>query len=198
MTAHSLKSRLLVIGTIVLIIALGLTGLGLTFLFNRHVERRINAELDTYLAQLASRLSFDETGRPHLGGKLADPRFEKIYGGLYWQVNNETAGLSARSRSLWDTRLKLPVDIPDFGNVHAHNTIGPQDSMLLVHERRLRFKTPAGEQIARVIVAIDRSELDKMSSDFATDVAIALLVLCAFLLMAGWVQITIGLGPFSQ
>ncbi len=197
MTAHSLKTRLLVTGTIVLIIALGLTGFGLTVLFDRHVERRVSAELDTYLAQIASRLSFDETGKPHLGGKLADPRFEKIYGGLYWQVNNETAGLSASSRSLWDTRLKLPVDIPDFGKVHVHTTSGPLNSSILIHERRLRFKSPAGEQIARLIVAIDRAELDRMSTDFASEVAIALLALCIFLLLAGWVQISIGLGPLS-
>ncbi len=197
MRAHSLKTRLLVIGTIVLIIALGLTGFGLTLLFDRHVERRVSAELDTYLAQIASRLSFDETGKPHLGGKLADPRFEKIYGGLYWQVNNETAGLSASSRSLWDTRLKLPVDIPGFGKVHVHTTTGPQNSSVLIHERRLRFKSPAGEQIARLIVAIDRAELDRMSADFASDVAIALLALCIFLLLAGWAQISFGLGPLT-
>ena len=197
MTGYSLKTRLLLIGAIVLIIALGLTGLGLTILFDRHVERRISAELDTYIAQIASRLSFDKTGKPLPGAKLADPRFEKIYGGLYWQINNETAGITSRSRSLWDTRLKLPVDIPDFGKVHVHTTTGPLNSSVLIHERRLRFNSPAGEQIIRLIVAIDRSELDRMSTDFASDVTIALLALCAFLLLAGWLQITLGLAPLS-
>jgi signal transduction histidine kinase len=197
MTGHSLKIRLLTAGTVVLILALGLTGIGLITLFDRHVERRISTELDTYLTQIASRLSFAASGMPQLGNKLADPRFEKIYSGLYWQINNETAKISTHSRSLWDTRLSLPVDSPDFGKVHIHTIIGPHEASLLIHERRLSFAAPAGDQVARLIVAINRAELDKMSSDFAADVAIALLILCAFLLLAGWIQITIGLGPLS-
>ncbi len=197
MRGHSLKTRLLTTGSIILILALGLTGLGLTILFERHVERRVSLELNTYIIQIASRLSFTSAGLPRLDGKLADPRFEKIYSGLYWQINNETAGRFEHSRSLWDTQLTLPSDSPDLGKVHIHTISGPQNSPLLVHERRLRFKSPQGEQVARLIVAIDISELDKMSADFAADVAIALFGLGAFLLLAGWVQILIGLGPLS-
>ncbi len=197
MKSLSLKTRLLVIGTITLIIALGLTGIGLTILFDRHVERRVSSELDTYLTQIASRLSFDKTGKPQLEGKLADPRFEKIYGGLYWQINNETANLSIRSRSLWDIRLELLIDIPDFGEVHSHTIDGPLESFVLIHERRLRLKSPVGEQVARLVAAIDRTELDVMSGKFASDVTISLFTLSVFLLLAGWLQITIGLGPLS-
>ncbi|MBZ0217018.1 MAG: hypothetical protein K8F25_10730, partial [Fimbriimonadaceae bacterium] len=177
--------------------ALGITGYGLTYLFERHVERRISTEIDTYLTQIAARLNFDEAGTPNLSSKLADPRFDKIYSGLYWQINNETSGKSARSRSLWDTQLTLPVDTPGFGTVHVHNSLGPQTSTLLVHERRLLYNTPGGEQIARLIVALDLAELKTMSSEFAAEVAIALLTLGMFLLLAGWIQVTIGLSPLS-
>ncbi len=197
MRGRSLKTRLLTTGSIVLILALGLTGVGLTILFERHVERRVSLELDTYITQIASRLSFSSTGLPRLGGKLADPRFEKIYSGLYWQINNETAGRAEHSRSLWDTRLSLPNDSPSLGKVHAHTINGPQNTVLLVHERRLRFKSPKGGQVARLIVAIDMTELDKMSADFTAEVAIALFGLGVFLLLAGWMQILIGLGPLS-
>ena len=155
MKGHSIKTRLLTSGAIAIIIALGITGFGLTYLFERHVERRIGAELDTYITQIASRLAFEPSGKPYLGDKLADPRFEKIYSGLYWQINNETANMAARSRSLWDTRLGLPDDIPDFGKVDVHQTAGPQQTVLLAHERRLRFKAANGEQIVRLVVAVD-------------------------------------------
>ncbi len=198
MKGHSLKIRLLWVGTIVLILALSLTGFGLTTLFERHVERRISLELDTYITQIASRLSFAPSGLPQLDDKLADPRFKKIYSGLYWQIHNETAGLSVRSRSLWDTQLNLPVDSPGFGKVHIHTTGGPQDTSLLVHERRLLFKSPKGQQVVRLLVAIHLDELKKMSSQFANEVLFSLLSLCLFLLFAGWVQIVIGLGPLSH
>ncbi len=197
MKTHSLRLRLQVIQVITIAMALIITGYGLIYLFERHVERRIGSELDTYIAQIAARLSFEPSGMPHLAGKLADPRFENIFSGLYWQINNETAGVSARSRSLWDTRMTLPNDTPGFGKVHIHYLAGPQSSSVLVHERRLLFKSPAGEQTVRVIVAIDTAELSSLSSKFSFEVAIALAILGLFLLLAGWFQVTIGLSPLA-
>ncbi len=197
MTRYSLKIRLLSIQMITVLVALGLTGLALTYLFERHVERRISAELDTYITQIAARLSFKPSGVPLLNGKLADPRFEKIYSGLYWQINNETAEKSSHSRSLWDITLLLPVDTPGFGKVHIHTTKGPKDTNLLIHERRLIFKSALGDQTSRIIVAIDLEELRKMRSEFSQDVAVALLLLAAVLLIAGWIEVMIGLKPLS-
>lgn len=197
MRERSLKLRLFVIGGITIIIALGITGLGLINLFERHVERRIGSELNTYITQIASRISFDSSGTAQLDGKLADPRFEKIYGGLYWQINNESAAQFLHSRSLWDVKLRLPEDRPEYGQVHVHKTRGPLDSKVLVHERRLRFNTIKGEQTLRLIVAVDQEELKRLNSEFASEVAITLFSLCAFLLLACWLQVTLGLGPLS-
>ncbi len=198
MKPASLKIRLLLVGALVILLALSLTGFGLIYLFKRHVERRIGSELDTYITQIASRLGFDSNGGPHLDDKLADPRFEKIYSGLYWQIDSETSGRSAHSKSLWDIHLKLPVDNPGFGKVHIHTIKGPLDSSLKVHERRLRFETTSGEQVARLAVAIDLADLEKISEEFGEDVAVALLFLGVFLLLAGWVQIKIGLEPLAM
>ena len=107
MSRNSLRIRLLGIQAVTIVIALGLTGWGLTYLFERHVARRIGVELDTYITQIAARVTFETDGRPVLADSLADPRFDRIYGGLYWQIDNETAKISTRSRSLWDTRLGL-------------------------------------------------------------------------------------------
>ncbi len=197
MTSHSLKLRLLVIQAITVLVALGLTGFVLTYLFERHVERRISAELDTYITQIAARLSFEPSGKPVLNGKLADPRFEKIYGGLYWQINNETSGQAAHSRSFWDRILPLPTDVPAIGKVHIHTAKGPGDTDLLVHERRLVFQSSSGAQVNRIIVAIDLAELYTMRSAFSYEVAVSLLVLGLFLLLAGWIQVMIGLKPLS-
>lgn len=197
MSARSLKRRLVAIQALTILIALAATGLVLATLFERHVERRIGRELDTYLAQIAASLLFDAAGQPTLDVGLADPRFDSIFGGLYWQVEDQTSALSARSRSLWDTRLALPADQLEFGKVHVHTLAGPQGSTLLVHERRLRFKAPPGEQVVRLAVAIDRAELSRSRAEFASDVAIMLLLLGGMLLLAGWVQIMIGLGPLS-
>lgn len=198
MILSSLKIRLLIIQAVIVILALGITGLGIVYLFERQVERRINTELSTYLNQITAGVSFLDSGDPILTSSLADPRFGKIYSGLYWQVSNETKQLSARSRSLWDIELTLPTDTPALGKVHIHTITGPKNATLLIHERRLLYKSPLGEQTLRLVVALDTVEFDIMSSTFSVEIMISLLVLAAFLLMAGWVQIVLGLKPLAQ
>ncbi|MCF6320269.1 MAG: HAMP domain-containing histidine kinase [Rhizobiaceae bacterium] len=193
----SLKRRFLILQVLLIVAALAITGYGLILLFERHVERRINAELDTYLTQIAARVGFDEDGTPHLAARIADPRFEKIFSGLYWLIYNETSDKSSRSRSLWDSQMQLPADVPELGVIHIHTTSGPQNSSLLVHERRLVFNGVNGEQIARLAVAIDLVELKKAVARFANEVTLALIALGSILLLAGWIQVTIGLRPLS-
>ncbi len=197
MKAPSVKMRLLVAGGLVIVLVLGLSGFGMTWLFKRHVERRIGAELDTYITNIASRLMFEANNQPHINNQLADPRFGEIYSGLYWQADNETSGLSTRSRSLWDLRLALPDDLPAINKVDIHVIGGPLQTRLLVHERRVRFTSRSGEQIVRLSAAIDLAELELSASEFAEDVGIILLLLGCFLLLAGWVQIRVGLDPLA-
>ena len=193
MMAGSLRLRLFMASTAAVAVALVIAGIGLVFLFERHVERRIGTELDTYLNQMAARVVFNADGSFALRGTLADPRFDKIFSGLYWQIGDKTAGTYARSRSLWDTKLDLPQDMPAVGAIHVHTIPGPQDSRLLTHERRLAFAASSGEKILRLAVAIDRADVDALSEDFARDVGLSLLLLFAVLIVAAWAQVNVGL-----
>jgi hypothetical protein len=47
----------------------------LTVLFKRHVERRVDAELNVYLNQLAANLALSPTGELMVAHPPADPRF---------------------------------------------------------------------------------------------------------------------------
>ncbi|MHA1567163.1 MAG: sensor histidine kinase [Alphaproteobacteria bacterium] len=197
MKIRSLRLRLLIAATCAILLALAVAGVGLVLLFERHVERRIGAEINTYLDQIAARVQFDENGVTGLDGALADPRFEQVYGGLFWQITDEqTRGLT-RSRSLWDTSLALPEDTPPLGVIHVHHIDGPQETRLLSHERRLVFDTGRGERILRLAVAIDRADVRALVEEFAEDVARALMLLAAVLILAGWMQVNVGLKPLS-
>lgn len=197
MNNHSLKRRFLTLQVFLIAIALAITGYGLILLFERHVERRISLELDTYLTQIAARIGFDSSSMPHLSSKIADPRFENIFSGLYWQITNESAQQTARSRSLWDHQLVLPHEVSELGKIDVHTIKGPRSSTLLVHERRLIFSSLQGEQTVRLSVALDLVELESAVAEFATEVSIALGGLGLFLLLAGWLQVTIGLRPLA-
>ncbi len=56
MNLGSLRLRLLLAGALSIILALALAAAGLTLLFKRHVERRLDDELSVYLNQLTSHL----------------------------------------------------------------------------------------------------------------------------------------------
>lgn len=197
MKAGSLRLRLLLAATGAVVLALAIAGIGLVLLFERHVERRLGAEMDTYLNQMAARIVFNDDNRFALNGTLADPRFDKVYSGLYWQIVDEGTKSPARSRSLWDMKLALPEDKPPVGAIHVHDIAGPENSRLLTHERRLAFDTSSGEKILRLAVAIDRADVDVLTADFAWEVALSLLLLAAALILAGWVQVNVGLKPLS-
>jgi signal transduction histidine kinase len=197
MKLRSLRLRLLIAATCAISIALAIAGFGLVLMFERHVERRIGSELDTYLNQIAAGTEFDSVARAGLDGDLADPRFNQVYSGLYWQITDEETGELARSRSLWDTKLALPEDALPAGVIHVHHIPGPRGSSLLVHERRLIFDTGQGEKFLRLSVAIDRADVNALTAEFAADVRSSLALLAAVLILAGWMQVRVGLRPLA-
>ncbi len=197
MNARSLKLRLLLIGAITITAALLAAGFGIVGLFERHVERRAEAELDTYIRQISAGLTFDAKGDAVFNRTLADPRFETPLSGLYWQISDAAGSRMLRSRSLWDTVLKLPDDILDKGAVHRHTLQGPSHSSLLVREREVTYTTPAGSRQVRIAVALDERELHAARAEFAWDVLIALGFLAMALMAAAWMQIVIGLKPLT-
>ncbi len=112
-----LRLRLLLAGAISILAALTLSGLGLTLLFERHVERRVEAELRVTLNQIVAGIDRGMDGAPIMSKTPADPRFAEPLSGLYWQL--QVGDRTLRSRSLWDTRLALPQDELADGVVHA-------------------------------------------------------------------------------
>lgn len=195
MTRHSLRLRLILAQTASIIVVLLLAGIGLESLFARHLERRVDEELATYVRQLAGQLRFAADGSLDLATPLAEPRFELPLSGLYWQVEALPSGQHLRSRSLWDQLLELPADEPAPGERHRHVLAGPAGGAVLVHERLILVETAAGEQRVRIAAAIDRAALDRALAEYRAQLAIALVGLAGVLALAAWLQLWFGLRP---
>ncbi|MCZ4288965.1 sensor histidine kinase [Hoeflea alexandrii] len=191
----SLRFRLFAYAAIVVAAALLVTGLSLSALFSRHLERRVGQELDTHLNQLTGGLRIDENSELSLGREPVDPRFQAIFGGLYWQVDDETTQRQLKSRSLWDTYLDIPGDRLVPGETHVHEIAGPQGSTLLVHEILLLVSASDGDHRLRVAVAIDRAEISTLAAGFSRDLAPVLAILGMVLLLGFLLQIGEGLKP---
>jgi signal transduction histidine kinase len=182
-------------------LAMVLAGVVLNGLFHDHVMRQFEKGLTQQLDQLTARLSFDAQGRAELDAQaLSDPRWQRPYSGLYWQLDDVTAAPSRpgvlRSRSLWDTRLALPSDVLRDGEIHAHELPGPGDSRLRVLERTVRPEAVVGDGVRwRLSVAADLKDTHEAVAGFQRVLVASLVALLVLLLAAAWAQVALGLRP---
>jgi signal transduction histidine kinase len=197
MTRRSLRFRLLAAAAGSIALALLVAGLGLTALFERHVERRLETQLDDNLGQILAHLKATPDGRVLFDLALADPRFQTPLSGLYWQIQDQDRPTLLRSRSLWDAVLTLPGDTLADGALHRHDLVGPGGQALLAVERQVVFRPESEGRRLRVAVALDRQELTQARRAFAADMAPYLVLLGAVLMVSAWVQVRVGLAPLD-
>jgi signal transduction histidine kinase len=178
-------------------LALGLTlliaGASLYLLFQRYVEQVASQQLQNHFIQLAANISIDNQGKLKTGAPLSDPRFQKPYGGLYWQINEKDQD-PIRSRSLWDFTLQKPSGAD--GTVHVID--GPEGSRLFALEKHIILQDQMNVPCpVDVTIAINRAELEHTLDDFGYELAIGLVLLFAALLGSSLIQTVIGLGPLQ-
>jgi signal transduction histidine kinase len=198
--ARSLRVRLLAATVIGLGLALLMAGLALNGLFRSHVTRQFETTLTQQLDQLTARLDFDAAGRPVIDtATLSDPRWQRPYSGLYWQLDERPADGPGRpgvlrSRSLWDSSLVLDNDALADGAVHVHEGAGPQSTRLLMLERTVQTSAPTASRW-RLVVAGDLHETGEAITRFSGVLALSLGVLMGLLALAAWAQVAVGLRP---
>lgn len=192
--AFSLSGRLLWFSGGLVAAAMVAAWMVLGILFERHVERQFQAELERNGLALIGALSVGADGRPVLMAKALDPRFERPASGLYWRVSGPN-GLVLQSRSLWDGSLPA-ASRSDAGQWRSHNGEGPFEERVMVAGRDVRL---AGlPYFIKVEVAGDREPLLKARRAFGLEAGAFLLVLGAGLSLAAWGQVQLGLAPLKR
>ncbi len=192
----SLRLRLVAGGMIAILVALAVAGAGMVLLFQRHVSRTMAADLDVHLKQLLAGIDVGSDGRLVITRQPADPRFEEPLSGLYWQVTDDRDQM-LRSRSLWDTTLRLPPDEPGPSEVHQHEVDGPGDARVLVAERSVLMTAGDRRVRVRAAVASDLSRAAEAVKAFAKDLSVALGLLALVLAIATSIQVSLGLRPLA-
>lgn len=197
MFLNSLRLRLLTAAILSIILALSIAAYGLTLIFERHVERRVDAELSVFLNQLSAHLESSPDGSLRISRPLADQRFETPLSGLYWQVVQEPSGKVTRSRSLWDEQLNLPNEPSVDDDINRHRIAGPDKSQLYVLQRRVELPARIGGGTARIAVAWNSADIQKSVRAFAGDLTPLLVVIGVLLIAAAWAQVYFGLSPLD-
>ena len=198
--AASLRVRLLVATFVALALALVLSGMLLSQIFQVHVMQQQQTALTQQLDHLTARLEVDADGVPFIETHtLSDPLWQKPYSGLYWQLDRVSpAGVVQvgvlRSRSLWDISLQLRMDALAPGAIHRHEGHGPMQTQLMILERKVQLaEWPNADW--RLIVATDLTATVAAAQSFKKVLASSLMVLFVLLALAAWAQVEVGLAP---
>jgi signal transduction histidine kinase len=193
--ATSLRLRLLALTGLGVALALLMAGLVISGLFRDALLSQFQLGLEQQLDQLIARVNFDAQGRPQLDDQaLSDPRWQKPYSGLYWQINSADQVVVLRSRSLWDASLANAPDLLSDGALHVHGGVGPRGTPLLVLERVVRPEEMPDLRW-RLLVAGDTQAVDDAVARFRGLLVLALGALLVLLMLAGWAQVALGLAP---
>ena len=196
MSFASLRVRLLIAAAISIALALILAAAGLAWLFQRHVERWIDAGLEVELNQLVGGLRRSPDGRIEIGRMPPDPLFEQPLSGRYWQLLVGPDGPVFRSRSLWDFQLALP-DAKIDDAIHKSRVPGPGGTRLYALQRHISLPQTLGGGTASAAVAIDASELRAAVWRFTGALTPFLFLVGALLVAAAWIQVNVGLRPLG-
>ncbi len=193
MKPRSLRVRLLLAATAAIFVALAFAWLVMTLLFERHIERRVQADLVREGMQLAASLSTGPSGEPLLSGEPGDLRFREPASGLYWQVT--TAAGRLRSRSLWDQALP-EAQLPRKHEWNIRFPDGPFEERLLLVEREVKPDRDGPEVLLQV--ASENRSLHDSRREFGAELALFLSLLWAILSAAAWTQVALGLRPLAR
>lgn len=191
-----LRVRLLIASAISILVALALAGLGISALFATHIEKDISIGLRDEMNRLVALVEASDS-KISLSQPMPDPRYLQPYGELYWQINDPQTGPVLWSRSVWDTTMELGTPDLTLGSVVETTLIDPEGTPALARIQRLEFETGTGTRVLDLVVAEDRAALDIAIAKFRQDLMIGLATLGAMLVLASWIQVTIGLSPLA-
>ncbi len=193
----SLRLRLLALAALSIAATLTVAGLSFAYIFEDHVERLVEQELDVRWRELAGAVALGADKEPTLTHDLTDPRYQLPSSGAYWRIaEGDTVRL--RSRSLWDDDLEPTDSVRVLSTGKAIERRGPNDTTVYMMEREVRFDADGAPRAFRLAVALDTAPTDALRDSFVTDVAIALGLIGLVLFAGAWLQASVGLSPLRR
>lgn len=189
---RSLSLRLLAFAGAAIAGALVLAWAVLGLLFERHVERQLQAELERHGLSLIAAMSLTPEGQPSLAARPFDPRFDRPASGLYWRIT--APGGAVASRSLWDGAL--PEAAPPQRGWGRIEGAGPFEARVLTVVRDVQLD-PGGPQVV-IAISGDEAPLRTARAAFGFESGVFLAVLWMVLALAAWVQVRLGLAPLER
>jgi len=192
--AFSLRKRLLLVATLVLVIALGLVGFALNAANYRGAVSALQARMESYVYLVLAAMEVSEDGRMWVDGEFTDPRLTQPASGVYVRVRG---GLDQ-----WSSVSSLGLQWPD---------LPPADSgqMSFLEPARageaFTLEYGVGWQLAdgnikpfTVSVLVEENEILEQTSAFRLGLWRSLVSAGAILVIAQMVIFFFGFRPLRQ
>ncbi|MEN3929818.1 ATP-binding protein [Microvirga sp. W0021] len=201
--AGSIRWRLYIAAIITIVLALAVAGAGLAFLFERHITRRVDADMYLYLQRTSAHIDIStETGEVSIqtpSGRENRQRALKPFGGYYWQITDNDEVVQT-SRSLWDQTIAMPPHAPaNPQEIQRYNAPGPNGTQLRVTYRQLLIDRPTGDpHRIGVFVAVDYATISTPRQEFMRDILPFLALLAVVLIVSTFVYLNYGLRPLES
>ena len=196
----SLRLRLLA-GTLAwMLLSIALAGWGLRALFQDHITQQLQAQLVMQLDHLSGAVDWGPDARVRLAPMAGDARLNRPLSGLYWQIDRlgpQPQAALARSRSLWDQTLALPLTEDATQGDQVLALRGAQGHELLAVARTLQLPDDDAPPL-RLAVAADKALVAEPLQRFTRMLLLALGMLALGLALAVAVQLQLALRPLQQ
>ena len=202
---RSLTRRLIWLAAGWIGLALLVTGIVLTSVFQESALRRLGSTLNETIDEVVVASGVTPEGQVFIG-EIRDARTERLLSGKYWMVAEPEANgeltIVAGSESLGGAVLDNDPDLVNrlrkvFGQTDSYNAdFGPKGEPLRI---AASIKTlPGREQPVIFFAGLDRSDVDADTRQFAMVTWLALVLLGLGLVLAVFVQVRIGLRPLYE
>lgn len=194
---ESLSSRLIAAAAIWTLLGLAVGGVVLSNAFRMAALTNFDSALQADMDGLIAAAEPDPNGGVLLIERFLNPKFHRVYSGLYYQIRGGVRG-GQISRSLFDREI-VPYDTVKKGAVTWGTAKGPENQVLRVMSRHVDL-TPenAKDGDYTFLVAGDTAEVERQTREFNTTLFWSFLLLGFGLISAILVQVKIGLLPLSR
>jgi signal transduction histidine kinase len=158
-----------------------------------YIERSFDDRLADLLDAVVAGTELEPDGAPVLQRPVSEPRFDRPYSGVYWQIA-APGGRLATSRSLWDQAL--PTSPPDQAGVQMRRAPGPAGQHLRIAARDIAL--PDGDAKLQVLVAIAHDDVHIEISRLRRTLAFGFAVVGVGLVAATVLQVSLLLAPLRR
>ncbi len=194
MRSYSLRNRLILIATLVLVIALGLVGIALNSANYRGAVSSLQARMESYVYLVLAAMEVDASGRLTVEDDFADPRLTQPGSGLYILISGSDAQ--------WRSGSSLGVDLPEVPNAEAGSftfTEPGESNTFFSYQYGVDWQL-ADDEIKpfTVSVQVDPSEIEQQTSAFRLGLLRSLGTAAAILVLAQIVILALVFRPLGR